>query len=49
MFYNCTKLTNIGTINAAWFSGKLAQEVMFGLCTKINTPIMYASIPTGWK
>jgi hypothetical protein len=49
MFANCTKLANIGSINAAWFSGKTAQSIMFMNDTAITTPITYADIPTEWK
>jgi hypothetical protein len=50
MFNNCTGLTNIGNINAAWFAARTpTQSVMFTNCTKIATPITYADIPDGWK
>jgi hypothetical protein len=49
MFQNCSVLTDIGNINAAWFSNRTAQQYMFSYCTAITTPITYANIPTGWK
>jgi hypothetical protein len=49
MFQNCSVLTDIGNINAAWFSSKTAQQYMFNNCTAIITPITYAQIPYGWK
>jgi hypothetical protein len=50
-FFNCTNLASIGTINAAWFSARSSnkQEVMFGNCNKITSPIAYVDIPKGWK
>jgi hypothetical protein len=50
MFAWDTGLTNIGNINATWFSARNPkQSYMFYECTKITTPITYASIPTAWK
>jgi hypothetical protein len=51
MFAACAKLSNIGNINASWFSARasMKQDIMFNNCTAITTPITYASIPTGWK
>jgi hypothetical protein len=49
MFNDCSNITNIGNINADWFSSRTPQAGMFGLCTKITTPITYANIPSGWK
>jgi hypothetical protein len=49
MFDTCIELISIGTIDANWFTGKAAQSKMFMGCTKIATPITYASIPSGWK
>jgi hypothetical protein len=50
MFQGCVNLTNIGNIDASWFSSRTpAQTKMFNNDTKIVTPITYANIPTGWK
>jgi hypothetical protein len=50
MFDTCTNLTNIGNINAAWFSARTpTQSRMFGYDTKITTPVTYANIPSAWK
>jgi hypothetical protein len=50
MFRNCTSLTDIGTMDAAWFSARSSQPMgMFAGCTNITTPITYANIPINWK
>jgi hypothetical protein len=48
MFQNCS-LTDIGSIDLDWFTGKTAQTHMFFNDTKIVTPITYDQIPSGWK
>jgi hypothetical protein len=51
MFNGCTGLTNIGNIDAQWFTNKGVSGIsnFFYNCTNIVTPITYADIPTGWK
>jgi hypothetical protein len=50
MFNGCTNLEDIGDINAAWFSARSpAQSRMFKDCSKINKPMSYSAIPSGWK